>query len=430
MGVGQFSCDSCGKTFAWKPQLAGKRVKCKCGAAMTVPSTDPAADDAGLDDLAALAHGGETYDDAPPPPPPPMSGRGGRGGGAATARAPAVASSACPSCGMGVAPGAVICVNCGTNLKTGKKLSTAKVAAGAGGGGAAPAFDRPFGVKSVGDENKLTPKQKTIIASIIGAVLIGVVVTVVVVGGKARARERERLARLNAGPKPKLERLLIASEKSGGLTQAIKDGTLYEEMHKDDPPAPRIRWTKDGLNAMADAVARAGVTYEARGWLENDPQGAWYGMTHDESLKLVTMLLDKYKCRGVQVVFKKDGDKVADTMIVAFPDYEKSVGGGADGPYRQEFRKWAAEFLKKFGDELPPELDQYYQIFRFKKGGMFGADADAEDEEDMDEDDADAEDETPARPATRKPKKPKPGAAAKPGAATPAAGAAQGQPNQ
>src|SRR5688572_31291455 len=110
MGAGQFSCDSCGKTFAWKPQLAGKRVKCKCGAPMTVPASDPGADDAGLDDFAALAHGGETYDDAPPPPPP-ISGRGGRSGGTATARAPA-AAAACPSCGMGVEPGAVICVNC------------------------------------------------------------------------------------------------------------------------------------------------------------------------------------------------------------------------------------------------------------------------------------------------------------------------------
>jgi hypothetical protein len=424
MGVGQFSCDSCGKTFAWKPQLAGKRVKCKCGAPLTVPRTDPADGDAGLDDLAALAHGGETYDDAPPPPPP-ISGRGGsaRSGGTATARAPAVAGSTCPSCGMGVEPGAVICVNCGTNLKTGKKLTTSKVAAAAGGGGGmAPAFDRPFGVKSVGDENKLSSKQKTIIASIIGAVLVGVIVTVVIATSNARAKERDRLARLNAGPRPKLERMLTAAEKSGGLTQAIKDGTLYEEMAKDEPPPPpRPKYTKDGINAMADAVARSGVTYEAKGWLEGDPQAAWHGMSHDESLKLVTMLLDKYKCPFVQAVFKKDGEKTSDIMIVTLPDHHKSVGGKSDEPYREEFRKWAEAFLKKLGDQLPPELDQSYTIFRFKKGGMSGADAD-EDEEDTDAD-ADADEDTPARPATRKPKP-------KPGAAKPAAGAGQGQPPQ
>ena len=66
MAVGQFSCDNCGKSYAWKPQLAGKRVKCKCGSPLSVPKSDPAAhDDGGLDDLAALAHGGDAYDDAP-----------------------------------------------------------------------------------------------------------------------------------------------------------------------------------------------------------------------------------------------------------------------------------------------------------------------------------------------------------------------------
>ena len=34
----QFSCDACGRTYAWKPQLAGKRAKCKCGQAINVPA--------------------------------------------------------------------------------------------------------------------------------------------------------------------------------------------------------------------------------------------------------------------------------------------------------------------------------------------------------------------------------------------------------
>jgi hypothetical protein len=34
---GKFSCAACGKQYAWKPQLAGKKAKCACGAAIVVP---------------------------------------------------------------------------------------------------------------------------------------------------------------------------------------------------------------------------------------------------------------------------------------------------------------------------------------------------------------------------------------------------------
>ena len=34
-------CPSCGKQFRWKPELAGKRAKCKCGGVMTVPEQEP-----------------------------------------------------------------------------------------------------------------------------------------------------------------------------------------------------------------------------------------------------------------------------------------------------------------------------------------------------------------------------------------------------
>jgi hypothetical protein len=37
-GGDKFSCASCNRTFLWKPQLAGKRVTCKCGAAIQVPT--------------------------------------------------------------------------------------------------------------------------------------------------------------------------------------------------------------------------------------------------------------------------------------------------------------------------------------------------------------------------------------------------------
>ncbi len=51
----QFSCEGCGKSYRWKPELSGRRVKCKCGQVMTVPQ--PAAPDAQEDlyDLAPTA---------------------------------------------------------------------------------------------------------------------------------------------------------------------------------------------------------------------------------------------------------------------------------------------------------------------------------------------------------------------------------------
>jgi len=35
-GGTRFSCDGCNRSYTWKAELAGKRVKCKCGQVMTV----------------------------------------------------------------------------------------------------------------------------------------------------------------------------------------------------------------------------------------------------------------------------------------------------------------------------------------------------------------------------------------------------------
>jgi hypothetical protein len=64
----QFGCDACGKHYVWKPQLAGKQVKCKCGHVMHVP--------AGAGPAAPKAHA-PAQKEAPvaaaPPPPPPVA---------------------------------------------------------------------------------------------------------------------------------------------------------------------------------------------------------------------------------------------------------------------------------------------------------------------------------------------------------------------
>jgi hypothetical protein len=123
--TGKFSCDGCGKSYSWKTELAGRRVKCKCGGVMTVPASDPAAVDDALppdfEDLYALAEGAAVAEAVTPP----AFTRGG---------------APCPSCGAHVDGGAVMCVSCGTNLKTGKKVKTQKASGGGGGGAAVPAL--------------------------------------------------------------------------------------------------------------------------------------------------------------------------------------------------------------------------------------------------------------------------------------------------
>jgi hypothetical protein len=119
--AGKFSCDQCGKTYNWKPEFAGKKVKCKCGFVMTAPKAPPAADDEpDLDAMYDLADEGKQ---------------------AAVAAAPTIR---CPSCKNELTPGSSLCAQCGFNLKTGKKGAAvpprgAPVAAAGGGGAAAVA---------------------------------------------------------------------------------------------------------------------------------------------------------------------------------------------------------------------------------------------------------------------------------------------------
>jgi hypothetical protein len=79
-------CESCGRRFAWKTQLAGKRVKCKCGVVLSFPEA------------------GE---------------RGEEG-----EEVPVEAGAVCPHCHGQVPPGAVLCTQCGTDLRTGRRLGS------------------------------------------------------------------------------------------------------------------------------------------------------------------------------------------------------------------------------------------------------------------------------------------------------------------
>src|SRR5688572_11470594 len=106
----KFGCKQCGKTYKWKPEFAGKKVKCKCGFVMTAPKAPAApADEPDLDALYDLADAGQQ----------------------AVAAAPAMIR--CPSCTGEMEPGTQVCPSCGFNLKTGKRAKAAAVAGAAGG---------------------------------------------------------------------------------------------------------------------------------------------------------------------------------------------------------------------------------------------------------------------------------------------------------
>lgn len=95
----EFQCSDCRNPIKVRDTSVGKRVKCQmCGILQRVPTPGGAV---------AVA-------DAPRPAPSP-----------AAQPAPAsTESTPCPECGADLAPRAVICTQCGLNLKTGKKLQT------------------------------------------------------------------------------------------------------------------------------------------------------------------------------------------------------------------------------------------------------------------------------------------------------------------
>lgn len=126
----KFACEGCGKSYAWKPELAGKKAKCKCGTVMLVPQTEPGRDDE-LDGLYDLA------EDDPPPR------RRATAQPATAAAAGGASAMRCPSCQSTMEAGAVICVACGFNLKTGSKMNTA-----IGGGDSIPPIAPPAAVSA------------------------------------------------------------------------------------------------------------------------------------------------------------------------------------------------------------------------------------------------------------------------------------------
>lgn len=139
MDQGRVTCPACSKAYRWKEALSGRKVQCKCGAVFRMPSavgeradlvrppsepTTASVDQPAstVNDDARQAPLSEGYDlhDSHLDAPVPRSARetASSGGGAS-------GGGRCPSCNQPVKPAAVICVNCGFNLKSGTQLKTA-----------------------------------------------------------------------------------------------------------------------------------------------------------------------------------------------------------------------------------------------------------------------------------------------------------------
>jgi DNA-directed RNA polymerase subunit RPC12/RpoP len=107
-------CGSCGKRFAAKEKLAGRKVKCpQCGGVLTIPKPRPAPE-------AALELPKPDDEYAVTLPPAGETGPSTAGRVSGTERAPGTKPK-CPSCGASLKPGAVLCVECGYDMRTGKK---------------------------------------------------------------------------------------------------------------------------------------------------------------------------------------------------------------------------------------------------------------------------------------------------------------------
>ena len=112
-------CGSCGTGFKAKDALAGKRVRCpKCKQPLTIPAAGAAAAKARPAAKTARARPASTSGAARANPNP-MMDLLDEANVKGVSRGPS-----CENCAAELMPGAVICIECGFNMETGKQVST------------------------------------------------------------------------------------------------------------------------------------------------------------------------------------------------------------------------------------------------------------------------------------------------------------------
>jgi len=159
-------CPACQKEYPWKPDLAGKRVKCKCGELIDVPVAAPKAE---VDELYDLAEPIET------PGHPILDLQS-----AATTAAVAVDNSRqfpCPYCGQNLDPGSTMCVFCGSSLE-GTVPEAAPRAVPTAIQAAPPVASRPVVMREPEPEETVSKTKLAILALVAIAIVIAAIVFV------------------------------------------------------------------------------------------------------------------------------------------------------------------------------------------------------------------------------------------------------------
>jgi hypothetical protein len=198
-----FFCPACDHVYPWKQKNVGRRAQCKCGSVLTVPKQP--------------SGGATASPNAPAVPPPPA------------ARAPAVADDAddydladddlvvddlpkpqgriCGGCGTPLDAKAVICVACGMDFRTGKKIGMGAPAA------ASPVANNRFaGVVRPPAAVKVEEPTAPIVP-IIGGLLLLAIIGVGIVAGVGRLSGGEDLSNLHWEDQEALEILDYENEE-------------------------------------------------------------------------------------------------------------------------------------------------------------------------------------------------------------------------
>jgi hypothetical protein len=152
------ACPHCGREAAWKPEYAGRKAQCKCGQVFRYPP------EAGGKATAVAAATPKTKPEpkaAAPAAPPAVDGTGAQlrldRKSEVEAYDVATDESVCPSCLGVMKPEQVICMTCGFNRKTGKKIQTLQATEDQGPTGLRGVLHRLFGAK----KKPAVPEKKT-----------------------------------------------------------------------------------------------------------------------------------------------------------------------------------------------------------------------------------------------------------------------------